>query len=63
VPGAKEHLIDLCRLLGVVTPNEADPTGDWYAFEKRAEKTGGGVVLCPEGVVLLQRARGRWRTV
>ena len=24
------------------TPTEADPTGDWYAFEKGAEKTGGG---------------------
>jgi hypothetical protein len=40
--GAKEHFIDLCRLLGVATPNEADPTGDWYAFEKGAEKTAGG---------------------
>ncbi len=40
--GAKEHFIDLCRLLGYQTPNEADPTGDWYAFEKGAEKTAGG---------------------
>lgn len=39
---AQEHFIDLCRMLGVQTPNEADPTGDWYAFEKGAEKTGGG---------------------
>ncbi len=29
-------------MLGVKTPNEADPTGDWYAFEKGAEKTSGG---------------------
>ena len=40
--GAKEHFIDLCRMLRVATPNEADPTGDWYAFEKGIEKTGGG---------------------
>jgi len=39
---AQEHFIDICRMLGVPTPNEADPTGDEYAFEKGAEKTGGG---------------------
>ena len=39
---AQEHFIDLCRLLGVPTPNEADPTGADYAFEKGAEKVGGG---------------------
>lgn len=39
---AQEHFIDLCRLLKFTTPNEADPTGDWYAFEKGAEKTSGG---------------------
>lgn len=39
---SQEHFIDLCRMLGTPTPNEADPTGDWYAFEKGAEKTGGG---------------------
>jgi len=39
---SQEHFIDLCRMLGVQTPNEADPTGDQYAFEKGAEKTGGG---------------------
>lgn len=38
---AQEHFIDLCRMLGVQTPNEADPVGDWYAFEKGAEKSGG----------------------
>jgi len=36
-----EHFIDLCRILGAPTPNH-DPTGDMYAFEKGAEKTGGG---------------------
>lgn len=40
--GAQSHFIDLCRLLGVDTPTDADPTGEWYAFEKGASKTGGG---------------------
>ncbi len=39
---AQEHFIDLCRMLGVPTPNEADPTGDEYAFEKGAGKSTGG---------------------
>ncbi len=34
---SQEHFIDLCRLLGEQTPNEADPTGDRYAFEKGAK--------------------------
>jgi MmeI, DNA-methyltransferase domain/MmeI, N-terminal domain/MmeI, helicase spacer domain/MmeI, target recognition domain len=39
---SQEHFIDLCRMIGVPTPNEADPTGADYAFEKGAEKTAGG---------------------
>ena len=39
---SQEHFIDLCRMLGVPTPNEADPTGSEYAFEKGAGKTAGG---------------------
>ncbi|MBJ7597748.1 MAG: class I SAM-dependent DNA methyltransferase [Candidatus Dormibacteraeota bacterium] len=39
---SQEHFIDLCRMLDVLTPNEADPAGDFYAFEKGAEKTAGG---------------------
>jgi SAM-dependent methyltransferase len=39
---AQEHFIDLCRMLGQPTPNDADPTGDWYAFEKGAGKAEGG---------------------
>jgi hypothetical protein len=38
----QDHFIDLCRMLGVPTPNEADPTGADHAFEKGAEKVGGG---------------------
>ena len=39
---AQEHFIDLCRLLGEPTPNEVDPLGVWYCFEKGAAKAGGG---------------------
>jgi hypothetical protein len=28
--------------LGIKSPTEADPHGDWFAFEKGAKKTGGG---------------------
>lgn len=40
--GSQEHFIDLCRMLGERTPADADPSGNWYAFEKGATKTGGG---------------------
>jgi len=39
---AKEHFLDLCALLHQATPAEADPTGEWYTFEKGASKAGGG---------------------
>ncbi|CAK0772952.1 hypothetical protein CCP4SC76_5660001 [Gammaproteobacteria bacterium] len=39
---SQEHFIDLCRLLGEATPNEADPDSSWYCFEKGAKKVGGG---------------------
>jgi type II restriction/modification system DNA methylase subunit YeeA len=39
---SQEHFIDLCRMIGVATPNEADPIGADYAFEKGAGKTAGG---------------------
>ena len=39
---AQEHFIDLCRLLDEPTPAEADPTGDWYGFERGARKDTGG---------------------
>jgi len=38
---AKEHFVDLCRLLGQPTPNEADPLGAFYRFEKPLTKVGG----------------------
>jgi hypothetical protein len=37
-----EHFIDLCRMLGEQTPNEADPDGDRSAFEKGAARLEGG---------------------
>jgi hypothetical protein len=39
---AQSHFIDLCRVLGEPAPTDADPKGEWYAFEKGALKTGGG---------------------
>jgi hypothetical protein len=39
---SQEHFIDLCRMLDVPTPNDVDPTGDTYAFEKGAGKVEGG---------------------
>lgn len=35
----QEHFNDLCRLLGLPTPAEADPSGsDWFCFQKRVVK-------------------------
>jgi hypothetical protein len=39
---SKEHFNDICRMLGEPTPNEADPTGQTYAFEKAVTKAAGG---------------------
>ena len=39
---AQSHFNDLCRLLGEPTPTDADPTGDWYCFERGARKDTGG---------------------
>src|SRR5450759_1977516 len=36
-----EHFIDLCRLVGEPAPTEADPAGDFYAFEKGARTPDG----------------------
>ena len=33
---SQSHFIDVCRLLDQPTPTEADPTGDFYTFEKGA---------------------------
>ncbi len=39
---SREHLGNLCRVLGVATPNEADLTREWYRFEAGAERTSTG---------------------
>ena len=41
-PASQEHFIDLCRLLGELTPAEAGPTGETYCFERGARKDTGG---------------------
>ena len=38
---AQSHFIDLCRLLQVSTPIEADPQGDFYTFEQQTSKDTG----------------------
>ena len=39
---AQSHFLDLCELLGVEKPLDADPTGEFYAFERRVNKVLGG---------------------
>jgi hypothetical protein len=39
---SQSHFNDLCALLGVLDPVSADPTGEWFTFEKGASKTSGG---------------------
>lgn len=39
---SQEHFLDLCHLLGELTPAEADPKGEFYCFERGAKKEGGG---------------------
>lgn len=39
---AQSHFTELCWLLGIPTPMEADPTGTRYRFEKPLSKAGGG---------------------
>jgi hypothetical protein len=38
----QEHFIDLCRMLGHPTPAEADPSGEFFTFERGVEKAEGG---------------------
>jgi type II restriction/modification system DNA methylase subunit YeeA len=39
---SQSHFNDLCKLLGVQNPTDADPKGEWYCFERGASKTAGG---------------------
>lgn len=38
---SQQHFLDLCELVGHPKPAEADPTGEWFTFEKGASKHGG----------------------
>ena len=38
----QQHFLDLCDLIGVQKPAEADPHGEWYTFEYGVTKTKGG---------------------
>ena len=39
---SQSHFNDLCAVLGVDNPVDADQKGDWYCFERGASKTAGG---------------------
>ncbi len=39
---SQSHFNDLCAVLGQPTPTDADPTGEFYTFERGAAKLGGG---------------------
>ena len=58
---SQEHFIDLCRMLGEPTPNEADPTGTTYAFEKAVTKASGGDGFTDVWNERAARGRGRKR--
>jgi hypothetical protein len=38
---AQERFLDICHMMGHKTPADADSTGDFFTFEKGAEKFGG----------------------
>jgi hypothetical protein len=39
---SQSHFIDVCHLLGLPTPAEADPAGTFFTFERGATTTTGG---------------------
>jgi hypothetical protein len=39
---AQAHFLDLCELVGHPKPQEADPKGEWFTFERGASKQRGG---------------------
>src|ERR1035437_1456072 len=39
---SQPHFLDLCELVGHPKPQDADPKGEWFTFEKGAAKHGGG---------------------
>src|ERR1017187_6678950 len=39
---AQAHFLDLCELVGHPKPQDADPKGEWFTFERGASKQSGG---------------------
>ena len=39
---SQSHFNDVCALLDIEDPVSADPKGEWFTFEKGANKTSGG---------------------
>jgi len=39
---SQQHFLDLCELVDHPKPAAIDPTGEWFTFERGAEKHGGG---------------------
>lgn len=55
----QEHFNDLCHLLGLPTPAEADPTGsDWFCFQKRVVKDLELYAVEPDGSEAPKEKRG-----
>lgn len=55
----QEHFNDLCHLLGLPSPAEADPTGsDWFCFQKRVVKDLELLVVEPDGAEAPKEKRG-----
>jgi hypothetical protein len=62
---AQEHFIDLCRLLGEPSPAAADPTGDFYCFERavpRRRAVAKVGPMCGSGVTSAGNTRANART-
>lgn len=39
---SQQHFLDLCEVFDHPKPAEADPSGEWFTFERGADKHGGG---------------------
>lgn len=39
---SQQHFLDLCEAMDHPRPAEADPLGEWFTFERGADKQGGG---------------------
>ncbi len=39
--GSQEHFLDLCQMIGVPSPADADPKGEWFTFDRGLDKSTG----------------------